>query len=341
MGENNADGTTIAVVNNEVNATGVLSVFKVSEKTVYRVGNNIKYGTASSYQQDLASEKSVVANPDGSASTTLTVETTGTEVTFYPSIDIFKSINFDYSVLERTIREKAFLNSGVYIELRDLRDEPEKNGIFHYEGGLIEFINYMDKGKEHLHQPLYIVSSDDSKGISFELSLCWNDGYHENIICFTNNIRQRDGGTHLAGLKNALTRVVNNYIETQDFFKKQKIELTGDDIREGLTAVLSVKVPDPKFSSQTKDKLVSSEVRPVVENGTVNQLSKYFEENPIDAKVIVEKAFEGARARIAARKARELTRRKGALDIANLPGKLADCQEKDPAKSELYIVEGD
>ncbi len=266
---------------------------------------------------------------------------TGTEVTFYPSIDIFKSINFDYSVLERTIREKAFLNSGVYIELRDLRDEPEKNGIFHYEGGLIEFINYMDKGKEHLHQPLYIVSSDDSKGISFELSLCWNDGYHENIICFTNNIRQRDGGTHLAGLKNALTRVVNNYIETQDFFKKHKIELTGDDIREGLTAVLSVKVPDPKFSSQTKDKLVSSEVRPVVENGTVNQLSKYFEENPIDAKVIVEKAFEGARARIAARKARELTRRKGALDIANLPGKLADCQEKDPAKSELYIVEGD
>ena len=200
---------------------------------------------------------------------------TGTEVTFYPSIDIFKSINFDYSVLERTIREKAFLNSGVYIELRDLRDEPEKNGIFHYEGGLIEFINYMDKGKEHLHQPLYIVSSDDSKDISFELSLCWNDGYHENIICFTNNIRQRDGGTHLAGLKNALTRVVNNYIETQDFFKKQKIELTGDDIREGLTAVLSVKVPDPKFSSQTKDKLVSSEVRPVVENGTVNQLSKY------------------------------------------------------------------
>lgn len=266
---------------------------------------------------------------------------TGTEVAFYPSIDIFKSINFDYSVLERTIREKAFLNSGVYIELRDLRDEPEKNGVFHYEGGLIEFINYMDKGKEHLHQPLYIVSSDDSKGISFELSLCWNDGYHENIICFTNNIRQRDGGTHLAGLKNALTRVVNNYIETQDFFKKQKIELTGDDIREGLTAVLSVKVPDPKFSSQTKDKLVSSEVRPVVENGTVNQLSKYFEENPIDAKVIVEKAFEGARARIAARKARELTRRKGALDIANLPGKLADCQEKDPAKSELYIVEGD
>lgn len=266
---------------------------------------------------------------------------TGTEVTFYPSLDIFKSVDFDYVTLERTVREKAFLNSGVYIELKDLREETEKSVIFHYNGGLTEFVNYLDKGKEHLHQPLYIVSTNDEKGITFELSLCWNDGYHENIVCFTNNIRQRDGGTHLAGLKNALTRVINNYVENQEFFKKQKIELTGDDIREGLTAVLSVKVPDPKFSSQTKDKLVSSEVRPVVENGTVNQLSRYFEENPIDAKLIVEKALEGARARIAARKARELTRRKGALDIANLPGKLADCQEKDPAKSELYIVEGD
>ena len=266
---------------------------------------------------------------------------TGTEVTFYPSIDIFTNIDFDYATLERTIREKAFLNSGVYIELKDFRDEIEKSGAFHYNGGLVEFVNYLDKGKEHLHQPLYIISSDDDKGITFELSLCWNDGYHENIVCFTNNIRQRDGGTHLAGLKNALTRVINSYVYTQESFKKQKIELTGDDIREGLTAILSVKVPDPKFSSQTKDKLVSSEVRPVVENGTVSQLSRYFEENPIDAKLIVEKAFEGARARIAARKARELTRRKGALDIANLPGKLADCQEKDPAKSELYIVEGD
>lgn len=284
---------------------------------------------------------------DGIAVAPLTVigdcepDKTGTEVTFYPSIDIFKSVDFDYATLERTVREKAFLNSGVYIELKDLREEAEKSGIFHYNGGLTEFVNYLDKGKEHLHQPLYIVSSNDEKGITFELSLCWNDGYHENIVCFTNNIRQRDGGTHLAGLKNALTRVINNYVESQEFFKKQKIELTGDDIREGLTAVLSVKVPDPKFSSQTKDKLVSSEVRPVVENGTVNQLSRYFEENPIDAKLIVEKALEGARARIAARKARELTRRKGALDVANLPGKLADCQEKDPAKSELYIVEGD
>ena len=266
---------------------------------------------------------------------------TGTEVTFYPSAEIFSNIEFDYTTLERTIREKAFLNSGVYIELRDLRGEEEKVGIFHYEGGIVEFVNYLDKAKEHLHQPLYVTGKDDEKGISFELSVCWNDGYNENIICFTNNIRQRDGGTHLAGLKNALTRAVNGYIETQESFKKLKVELTGDDIREGLTAVLSVKVPDPKFSSQTKDKLVSSEVRPVVENGTVYSLSKYFEENPIDSKVIVEKAFEGARARIAARKARELTRRKSALDIANLPGKLADCQEKDPAKSEVYIVEGD
>ncbi len=267
---------------------------------------------------------------------------TGTEVTFFPSSEIFSNIEFDYTTLERTIREKAFLNSGVRIELKDLRNEEDiKDNTFHYEGGLVEFVNFVDKAKEHLHQPLYIVGKDDDKGISFELALCWNDGYNENIICFTNNIRQRDGGTHLAGLKNALTRAVNNYVETQESFKKLKMELTGDDIREGLTAILSVKVPDPKFSSQTKDKLVSSEVRPVVENNTVNSLSKYFEENPIDSKVIIEKAFEGARARIAARKARELTRRKGALDIANLPGKLADCQEKDPAKSEVYIVEGD
>ena len=267
---------------------------------------------------------------------------TGTEVTFFPSSEIFSNIEFDYTTLERTIREKAFLNSGVRIELKDLRNEEElKDNTFHYEGGLVEFVNFIDKAKEHLHQPLYIMGKDDEKGITFELALCWNDGYNENIICFTNNIRQRDGGTHLAGLKNALTRAVNNYVETQENFKKLKMELTGDDIREGLTAILSVKVPDPKFSSQTKDKLVSSEVRPVVENNTVNSLAKYFEENPIDAKLIVEKAFEGARARIAARKARELTRRKGALDVANLPGKLADCQEKDPAKSEVYIVEGD
>ncbi|MDR1425929.1 MAG: DNA gyrase subunit B, partial [Rickettsiales bacterium] len=266
---------------------------------------------------------------------------TGTEVTFYPSIDIFSNICFDYGVLERALREKAFLNSGIHIELSDMREEEEKSCMFHYDGGIVEFVNYLDKGKEHLHKPLYVHINDAGKDVSFELSLCWNDGYHENLVCFTNNIRQRDGGTHLIGLKNALTRAVNNYTDGHEFFKKQKIELTGDDVREGLTAILSVKMPDPKFSSQTKDKLVSSEIRPVVENGTMNFLAKYFEENPVDAKPIVEKAFEGARARIAARKAKELTRRKGALDIANLPGKLADCQEKDPARSEVYIVEGD
>ncbi|MDR1425727.1 MAG: DNA topoisomerase (ATP-hydrolyzing) subunit B [Rickettsiales bacterium] len=263
---------------------------------------------------------------------------TGTEVTFYPSIDIFSNIYFDYGILERALREKAFLNSGVHIELSDRREAEEKNCLFHYDGGIVEYVNYLDKGKEHLHKPLYFSLADKEKGMNFELSLCWNDGYHENLICFTNNIRQRDGGTHLIGLKNALTRAVNNYVDNHELFKKQKVELIGDDIREGLTAILSVKMPDPKFSSQTKDKLVSSEIRPLVENGTIDFLAKYFEENPLEAKPIVEKAFEGARARIAARKVRELTRKKSTMD---LPGKLADCQEKDPAKSEVYIVEGD
>ncbi|MDR0571592.1 MAG: DNA topoisomerase (ATP-hydrolyzing) subunit B [Rickettsiales bacterium] len=266
---------------------------------------------------------------------------TGTEVTFFASSGIFTNIYYDYETICRVIREKAFLNSGVYIELQDLREEEEKKEAFRYDGGIVEFVNFLDKGKTHLHDPLFITVKDETSGIGFELSLCWNDGYHENILCFTNNIRQRDGGTHLAGLKNALTRIINNYVDAHEVFKKQKIELTGDDIREGLTAVLSVKVPDAKFSSQTKDKLVSSEVRPVVENGTVRYLDKFFEENPIVAKIVVEKAFDGARARLAARKARELTRRKGALDISNLPGKLADCQERDPAKSEVFIVEGD
>lgn len=266
---------------------------------------------------------------------------TGTEITFSPSPTIFSNIEFNFETIEKTIREKAFLNSGINVDLEDLREEEMRKSSFHYDGGLKEFVKYVDKGKVALHEPVYITSKDNSAGIVLELALGWNDSYHENLICFTNNIRQRDGGTHLTGLKNALTRVVNDYINKNESLKKQKIELVGDDIREGLTAILSVKVPDPKFSSQTKDKLVSSEVRPVVEEGVNTTLSKYFEEHPIDAKTIVEKAFEGARARIAARKARELTRRKGALDIGNLPGKLADCQEKDPALSEIYIVEGD
>ena len=267
---------------------------------------------------------------------------TGTRTTFYPSHEIFKNVlEFDYNTLEKAIREKAFLNSLVSIDLVDNRVEPAKKANFHYENGLLEFVKFLDRGKTPLHDPISMSSCDKTSGIYVDLALGWNDGYYENIVCFANNITQKDGGTHLIGLKNALTRVVNNYVLGNDSLKKQKIELSGEDIREGLTAILSVKLPDPKFSSQTKDKLVSSEVRPVVENCVTNYLSKYFEEHPVEAKTIVEKAFEGARARIAARKARELTRRKSALDVSNLPGKLADCQEKDPSLCELYIVEGD
>ena len=265
---------------------------------------------------------------------------TGTEVTFFPDATIFKITEFNYATLEKAIREKAFLNSLVSIELIDNRGEEPKSELFHYENGILEFVKFLDRGKTAIAKPL-IYKSKEENGISFELALCWNDGYYENMVCFTNNIRQGDGGTHLAGLKSALTRSISDYINKSEFGKKYKIELTGDDIREGLTSVISAKVPDPKFSSQTKDKLVSSEVRTVVEGQTLAFLNRYFEENPLEVKTIIEKAFEGARARIAARKARELTRRKGALDMGNLPGKLADCQEKDPALSEVYLVEGD
>lgn len=265
---------------------------------------------------------------------------TGTEVTFFPDATIFKITEFNYATLEKAIREKAFLNSLVSIELVDNRGEEPKSELFHYENGILEFVKFLDRGKTAIAKPL-IYKSKEENGISFELALCWNDGYYENMVCFTNNIRQGDGGTHLAGLKSALTRSISDYINKSEFGKKYKIELTGDDIREGLTSVISAKVPDPKFSSQTKDKLVSSEVRTVVEGQTLAFLNRYFEENPLEVKTIIEKAFEGARARIAARKARELTRRKGALDMGSLPGKLADCQEKDPALSEVYLVEGD
>ena len=265
---------------------------------------------------------------------------TGTEVTFFPDATIFKITEFNYTTLEKAIREKAFLNSLVSIELIDNRGEEPKSELFHYENGILEFVKFLDRGKTAIAKPL-IYKSKEENGISFELALCWNDGYYENMVCFTNNIRQGDGGTHLAGLKSALTRSISDYINKSEFGKKYKIELTGDDIREGLTSVISAKVPDPKFSSQTKDKLVSSEVRTVVEGQTLAFLNRYFEENPLEVKTIIEKAFEGARARIAARKARELTRRKGALDMGSLPGKLADCQEKDPALSEVYLVEGD
>jgi DNA gyrase subunit B len=264
----------------------------------------------------------------------------GTEVTFKPSTGTFTRTEFDYALLERRLRELAFLNSGVTIVLRDERHAPAVESVMRYDGGLVAFVEWLDRGKVAVFSPpISLRAADDALSIRVEFALSWNDSFHETMLCFTNNIPQRDGGTHLAGFRQALTRVVTKYAEGMG--KKEQLQLVGEDMREGMTAVLSVKVPDPKFSSQTKDKLVSSEVQPVVQAATADAIAHWFETHPKEAKSIIQKVMDAAAAREAARKARELTRRKGVLDISTLPGKLADCQERDPAKCEIFIVEGD
>jgi DNA gyrase subunit B len=264
----------------------------------------------------------------------------GTELTFYPSITTFAHIDFDLKTLEHRLRELAFLNSGVVIKLQDHRGAEKFEEILHYEGGVEAFVRHLDKSKTPILKDVIVIRGK-KEGIEIDLALWWNDSYHETMLCFTNNIPQRDGGTHLSAFRASLTRVMGGYIDAAGAAKKEKVSVSGEDAREGLTCVLSVKVPDPKFSSQTKDKLVSSEVRPAVEGLCSEGLSTWFEEHPVEAKLVVAKIIEAAAAREAARKARDLTRRKTSMDFASLPGKLADCQERDPAKSELFIVEGD
>ena len=264
---------------------------------------------------------------------------TGTHVTFMPSTETFSAIQFDFTTLEHRLRELAFLNSGVRIQLADKRGAEPVISEFFFDGGLTAFVEWLNRSRSPLHDTVTLTTTRDD--ITVELAMAWTDSFHENTLCFTNNIPQRDGGTHLAGFRAAMTRVVNSYAQSSGIAKREKVALTGEDSREGLTAIVSVKVPDPKFSSQTKDKLVSSEVKPVVDSAVASCLNQWFEEHPADARKIISKAFEAAAAREAARKARDLTRRKGVMEIASLPGKLADCQERDPSKSELFLVEGD
>ncbi len=317
-------------VSGGLHGVGISVVNALSEKLTLKIFRNGKVHEIS-FQNGVAKNRLRVIGQEN--------DKTGTEINFKPSKETFSKCTFDYSTLEHRIRELAFLNSGVHIDLIDERERDDKKVSFFYEGGLKAYTEYLNRSRNAIHE--VIATTHEKEGITVDISLEWTDGYHETTLCFTNNIPQRDGGTHLAGFRAALTRVINNYSINSGIAKKEKIQLSGEDCREGLTTVLSLKIPDPKFSSQTKDKLVSSEVRPVVEQLVSESLNQWFDEHPTEAKKIVAKAYDAASAREAAKRARELTRRKGIMDIASLPGKLADCQEKDPSKSEIFLVEGD
>ena len=317
-------------VSGGLHGVGISVVNALSEKLVLTIYRNEKIYEIN-FKNGVATDRLRIVGEEN--------QKTGTEINFKPSKETFTKCNFDYQTLEHRIRELAFLNSGVHIDLIDQRETDEKKVSFFYEGGLKAYIEYLNRSRNAIHE--VIATTHEKEGITVDISMEWTDGYHETTLCFTNNIPQRDGGTHLAGFRAALTRVINSYSINSGIAKKEKLQLSGEDCREGLTTVLSLKIPDPKFSSQTKDKLVSSEVRPVVEQLVSESLNQWFDEHPTEAKKIVAKAYEAASAREAAKRARELTRRKGVMDIASLPGKLADCQEKDPSKSEIFLVEGD